>query len=448
MGLLQLREYERIRCGTAFDPRSRTVTPAQQRALERLSERYRRTRGARVFANGPGGSLSAQQFVGVVDLGLHQVEILPKIDGTDGAVRTRLRRMIAEAWQLDLHVQGPTATGRTHDTVLETMIRLFCDRLWVAVRQGIVRRYQPQAENLTVLRGRIDIARQVRHNLARPDRLHCRFDEFTEDHALNQALKAALRVLSTVARAESTSRAVTELLFCFADVEDVAPASLDWRAAGVDRLSRRYGPLLRLARLFLEGASPDVVSGGGDGFALLFDMNELFETYVGRQAMRALKPLGFTVSLQRPRRMFTLDDDGDGAFELRPDIVVSDASGPRVILDTKWKRLQDGAGRESVSSADLYQMHAYASRYGVDEVVLLYPHHAGLGPWTARRAAYRTMDASGHARGRVVVATVDLSELATVEKGLLQTLLASADRIGLPVDAPGGCTSLSYPDRA
>lgn len=422
MALLQLREYERIRCGAAFDPGSRTVNPAQQRALERLSERYRRTRGARVFANGPGGSLSAQQFVGVVDLGPHQVEILPKIDGTEGAVRTRLVRMISEAWQLELHVQGPTASGRTHDTILETMIRLFCDRLWAAVRQGIVRRYQAQEDNLSVLRGRIDIARQIRHNLARPDRLHCRFDEFTADHALNRALKAALRVLRRVARGESTSRAVSELLACFADVADVEPASIDWHGASVDRLSRRYGPLLRLARVFLEGASPDVVSGGGDGFALLFDMNELFEAYVGRQAVRALRPLGFTVSLQRPRRMLALDDAGQGAFELRPDIVVGDAGGPRVILDTKWKRLHEGAGRESVSSADLYQMHAYARRYGAEEVVLLYPHHAGLGPWAPRRGVYRVVDAGGHACARVAVATVDLSELASVGAGLLQTV--------------------------
>jgi len=353
LALLRLREYERIACGPTFDADRRRVTPAQQRALEQLSERYRKTRGARVFANGPGGSLVAQQFVGVIDLGPHQVEILPKIDGPDGATRSNLMRMISEAWQLELHVQGPTAMGRTTETILEAMIRLFCEQLWSAVRQGLVRRYQPVEEVLLVLRGRIDIAQQVRRNLARPDRLHCRFDEFTADNPLNRVLKAALRALLRIARGQSTARSVAELLFCFADVGDVDGASIDWAAVKLDRLSRRYEPLVRMARMFLEGASPDVVSGNGVGFALLFDMNELFEAYVGRQAIRALRPLGFDVRLQGPKRHLALDSEGAGAFELRPDIIVTDTHGARFILDTKWKRLQEGASREAVSSGDL-----------------------------------------------------------------------------------------------
>lgn len=420
MAVLRLKEYERIAVGKAFDPALRTVTPSQQQQLERLSERYRVTRGARVFANGPRGALIAQQFVGVIDLGAHQIEILPKIDAPDGSIRTRLVRMIAEAWRLDIRAQGSTLTAQTNDTVLEIMIRLYCGQLWSAVRQGLVRRYQPRREDLPVLRGRIDVSHQIRRNLCRPDRLHCRFDEFTADNPLNRALKAALRALARVARGERSARSVGELLLCFDEVAD--QDRVDWRGVHIDRLSRRYAPLLEMARVFIDGASPDVLAGNGDGYALLFDMNELFERYVGRQAVRALRPLGFDVTLQKPKRMLALDRDGAGAFELRPDIVVSDAQGPVAILDTKWKRLLPSQPRDGVASADAYQMGAYSSRYGVERVVLLYPHHDGLGSWVVRRAAYALLEPHGPPARHVLVSTVDLNDLDAIGGRLAATI--------------------------
>jgi hypothetical protein len=76
------------------------------------------------------------------------------------------------------------------------------------------------------------------------------------------------------------------------------------------------------------------------------------------------------------------------AFQLRPDIVVSDGGQVRFVVDKKWKRLKPADFRDGVASADVYQMYAYSSRYAAPEVVLLYPHHAELGEWKARRAEY------------------------------------------------------------
>ena len=51
------------------------------------------------------------------------------------------------------------------------------------------------------------------------------------------------------------------------------------------------------------------------------------------------------------------------------------------IIDTKWKAIgRDIADRKhGVAQADIYQMMAYAQLYRTDRLMLLYPHHAGLG---------------------------------------------------------------------
>jgi 5-methylcytosine-specific restriction enzyme subunit McrC len=50
------------------------------------------------------------------------------------------------------------------------------------------------------------------------------------------------------------------------------------------------------------------------------------------------------------------------------------------ILDAKWKRLEVDKPNSGVSSADAYQMNAYADRYRCNRVALVYPATADRPP--------------------------------------------------------------------
>lgn len=423
MAVLALREYERITCGDVFDAKRRVITLSQHHSLERFAEDYRRRFKVTIFQHGPRQSLVAQNFVGIINLGQDQIEVLPKIEGEISQVRHNLVRMIASVFDIDLYAVGASLMDEAPDSILEVLIRLFCDQLWQAVHRGMVRRYENRQENLTVLRGRLSVATQIRHNLARPDRLACEYDEFNENNHLNQSLKTALKVLQRVARSQANQRNIAELLFCFHDVDDVAPTAIKWHLVSTDRLTVRYKSILAMARVFIEGRSPDVVSGGADGFALLFDMNELFEGYIGAVTRRLFSSKKLTVSLQGPKRHLAEYTNGVPVFALRPDIVVSENNAVEFIVDTKWKRLDGMAYREGVVVGDVYQMYAYSSKYVAPDVVLLYPHHGGLGAWRPRRAEYWLNEVDslvGGKRRRVGVSTVDLRDLNTVALQLKQ----------------------------
>jgi 5-methylcytosine-specific restriction enzyme subunit McrC len=76
-------------------------------------------------------------------------------------------------------------------------------------------------------------------------------------------------------------------------------------------------------------------------------------------------------------------DQGRRRFQTRPDIIIRDrqSSAPVAIVDTKWKRLSlaiDDA-KHGVSQSDVYQMMAYGQLYACPDLLLLYPHHPGLG---------------------------------------------------------------------
>ena len=134
-----IREWEELRVGD--DGFSEGDAERLHRVAERAARRLRLPEGAVLTRTAAG--VRAGQVVGVLATPTSPtLEILPKIDGDDGAVRAALVRMLAVA--LDLRVADGEITAlhtQRHD-LLELLIRLFAARLLAAVRRGLPRRYR------------------------------------------------------------------------------------------------------------------------------------------------------------------------------------------------------------------------------------------------------------------------------------------------------------------
>lgn len=144
--------------------------------------------------------IRAQQVVGVLAAAGVTLEILPKIDGLDaGATRHRLVHLLARVFDLDIGIGEIADLGWQNHDLLEIIIRLFCSRLFEAVRQGLPRRYIREEADRAALKGRLDIQRQFTVLAASPQKLACRYDELSPDIALNQIMRAAVTRLRVLA---------------------------------------------------------------------------------------------------------------------------------------------------------------------------------------------------------------------------------------------------------
>ena len=123
-------------------------------------------------------------------------------------------------------------------------------------------------------------------------------------------------------------------------------------------------PIFEQAASLMNGLNPDVCAGAIDGSWRLFDMERLFEAFVGAKIRRQWHGQnGRRVELQGPQRYFAEVIDGP-IFRMRPDITVT-AKSDRIerIYDTKWKQL-DLTGRDlGVSQTEINQIANYAARY-------------------------------------------------------------------------------------
>jgi len=420
-GLIRsIREWEELRVGD--DGFSEGDAERLHRVAERAARRLRLPEGAVLTRTAAG--VRAGQVVGVLATPGPTLEILPKIDGDDGAVRAALVRMLAVA--LDLRVaDGEMTALRTqrHD-LLELLIRLFTDRLLAAVRRGLPRRYRTRTEDLRLMRGRLDVIRQLTQLAVRSDVLACRFDELSVDTPLNRVLKAAVSKLTGVTRSSATARRLAELVARLEFVNDTRSPLRE--PVRLDRSNTAFHDLYRLARMFLTGDWQSTASGRASGFALVFAMNDLFEAFVGRCVRRAVAP--WQVRLQHARHHAIEAPDGP-LFRLKPDIVVETPDGPTV-LDTKWKRLDPADKTLSIDSADIYQMQAYAHAYDAARLILVYPwlQEVVNGPGIARHwkihGTQRALD----------VATVDVGRPEGVVDAL-RSIVGSTSLDRRPADA-------------
>ena len=372
-----IREWEELRIGG--DGFSEGDANRLHRVAERAARRLRLPEDAVLTRTAAG--VKAGQVVGVLAAPGSTLEILPKIDGEDGTVRAALIRMLAVALELRVADGEITALQTQRHNLLELLIRLFAARLLAAVRRGLPRRYRARTEDLRLLRGRLDVTRQLTHLAVRSDVLACRFDELSADTPLNRVLKAAVSRLTGVTRSSASARSLAELAARFEFVKET-PSPLR-EPVRLDRTNTAFHELHRLARMFLAGDWQSTAGGMESGFALVFAMNDLFEAFIGRSVRRAVAPL--QVHLQHAKHYAIEGQDGP-LFRLKPDIVVDTPDGP-LLLDTKWKRLDSADKTLSIDSADIYQMQAYAHAYDAARLILVYPWRQEVvtGPGIARR---------------------------------------------------------------
>lgn len=368
-------------------------------------------------------ALAAKQVVGVIQADGVSCEILPKVDReADPAAAPELRRqlvhMLGVAYDLPVADGAAAALDTQGETLLEILIGLFARSLAEAVRRGMPRRYVDHENDLPTLRGRLDVRRQFTTLAVSPDRLACRFDALSSDIMLNRIMKATVTRLAMVARSAANQRLLRELAFAYVDITAIRPRDLDWTVV-IDRSNARWRRLLALAKLLLGGRYQTTSHGEEHGFALLFEMNTLFERYVASLLGRVAAAHDLDLVAQGGRRACLQPEEGGTLFHTYPDIQLHARGEVAMVIDTKWKRLEPVTAEDAkrgVSQADVYQMMAYARLYRCSELVLLYPHHGGLGPEPVT-ARHTMLPLGGE---RLTIASLDISNETATMDGLAE----------------------------
>ncbi|MGB8841779.1 MAG: hypothetical protein WCC64_11980 [Aliidongia sp.] len=363
--------------------------------------------------------VKATHHVGMVVAPEIRLEVLPKIDGLGlRGTRDALVRMICTAWDVPIYDGEITGHASQDHDLLELLIGVFARRLQAETRRGLSRTYCRREDDLSRLRGKLDVTRQFTRLAASPQKLACRYDEFTADTSLNRLLLCAAQFLRRRSMRADTQRLLSEIVAHFENVETVSAAEALMGDGRIDRANRRWDVPARLARLLLSAIYQTTHGGRQDGVALLFDMNLLFEAFIAAIVRKALAPLGYEIRTQKPQRCLATDRAGRGAFHMKPDLHV-ERDGWITVLDTKWKHLDPARPNFDIAQSDAYQMHGYAQVYGARSTILLFPHHHTIAEEPGLQAHWY-FESGGSVLGLATVDVANTSGFAVMLRGLLE----------------------------
>jgi 5-methylcytosine-specific restriction enzyme subunit McrC len=317
------------------------------------------------YKNGLGETLQANSYIGTIQTkDGTTIEILPKVRNLDEQSSKKLLiKMLKTLKKSPFKNFNMAHLKSSKMPLLEIFITMFLDELAKLIQKGIKSDYITKEENLKFLKGKIKINEQIKQNYIHKERFFVEFQEFLSKRIENRLIKTTLEFLYKKSKTNKNQQRIREFLFVFDEIQKSHNIKVDFSKVKVNRQMKDYEQVLLWCRTFLLENSFSPYKGRDIAFALLFDMNLLFESYVGYY----LKKKGLNISLQDKGKYLVEEPN---KFALRPDIVINEEE--QLIADTKWKIIKD---EKDISQQDMYQLYAYGTKYtDCNKLYLIYPY--------------------------------------------------------------------------
>lgn len=377
------------------------IDEASAVALERMNQSRPR------FCRRVIGGIQLYQLCGIVRLPSGQVlEILPKIWSADETQNTKrskeeerarlaLLRMLASNQDLKLSVLDNAAQELAKLSLLDIFVRAFLKEVLRIAHGGLKSGYVETISDSPALRGRLMFVETQLSGVGRNGLVRCAHDDFSADNPYNQALLGALLACRKFVLSAKTQRLWFEArsMLSAISVKSVTVAAINRFAR--NRSTKRYEEALSWAKIILGLQSPTLSAGDSEAPSLLFDMEKLFERWVEIHTQKNLEEhlvarrhgtVKHLASISQPVGLLAAASNaGKPVFRLTPDVLVwltaeqSAGSVPKQVIDAKWKTIEPAIKDWGVREGDVYQMLAYATRFGCDQAALAYPVFRGLG---------------------------------------------------------------------
>ena len=320
------------------------------------------------IASGVGGKfVQARNYVGVLQTksGL-TIEILPKIANKNDTERSKavFIKMLKTLKNFPFKSSNLASLKTQNLPLLEIFISMFLCELEALVKKGIKSDYVALEENLNFLKGKLNINEQIKRNSIHKERFYVGYSEFLSNIKINRIIKTTLKFLYKKSNSSKNQQKIRELLFIFDEVSECEDYKNFFAKLVINRQVKHYEQTLLWCKIFLLNNSFTPHKGDDIALALLFDMNALFESYVGNFIKKS-----FPGTILQHSEKHLVEEPK--SFKLRPDIFLKG----KFIADTKWKIIKL---KDDISQADLYQLYAYGKKHECDKLYLIYPKIEGI----------------------------------------------------------------------
>lgn len=312
-----------------------------------------------------------KQFVGVIQVDGLTIEILPKIDRYEPEEnKTKWQEVLIEMLRvtrkLKIQQVGQAQVSRQSIHLLDIYFEWFLSEVQLLIHQGLIKQYYKQTGNVKALKGKLEFAGHINKNLVHKERFYTTHQVYEKDHLIHQILGQALDIIEHLSKGTYLYSKCKTVQLDFPEVKQIRANESTFSKVPRSRKTAPYETALSIARLIILNYAPDISSGSENMLALLFDMNNLWEEYVLIRMKQAAQEnnSGIEVYGQHSKAFWN-------GITIRPDIVLEKNNEVALIIDTKWKNID----QSQPSTHDLRQMYVYNEYWKSKRSLLLHPSH-------------------------------------------------------------------------
>lgn len=266
--------------------------------------------------------------------------------------------------------------------VTDLIAHAFADAAERGLRDQPIHIYRQAEESSVVMRGRLNVTRQLRNVLYAPHLLECDVDQLDVDNPFNDVLKWAASVLAHSARDQDLKTRLEYLASVLPGRPERSLAHRHLRLIPPPQF-QAWGDALELARLLAAGMTLSAGGGHRSGYSLMFNMERAFERFVEVGLARALQQ-AVNATMTSNRQEWTAYATpmflGGKPLHCRPDNVVRRNGQPVMVVDAKYKLLDDelrdatGSGAAAApTSSDVYELITGVLAHRCNAGLLVYP---------------------------------------------------------------------------
>ena len=244
------------------------------------------------------------------------------------------------------------------DNIAELMAAILVKGIATQLKRGLQKEYIGRTEELSLLRGKIDVSESVKTQTMLKSQMVCSYDEFSVNGLMNRILKSTVYLLLKSDISAKRKKELKKLMVFFADVELIDLNIVNWNIQ-YNRTNQTYQMMISICYLVVKG----LLQTNSYGNTKLMDfideqrMCYLYEKFILQYYKKEFPQLSVNAS----RRSWQLDNGEDTLLPIMQSDISLQKDNTVLIIDAKYysHTTQVKYDKHSLHSNNLYQIFTY-----------------------------------------------------------------------------------------
>lgn len=162
--------------------------------------------------------------------------------------------MLAYAFQVLRQKNYDNVAAEDFDNVQDLFAAILAKGVSQQLKQGLYREYITKNEDLSILRGKLDIYGTIKNQIQRKMFLSCEYDELSVNNIFNQILKTTITILIKDTGVKKLHKAeLKKIVLFFNEVDEIGLSNIRWDSLIYQRNNQNYEMLMNVCYFVLDG---------------------------------------------------------------------------------------------------------------------------------------------------------------------------------------------------